>query len=245
MKKPVVNYLEFRLSRLSEPRFRHVKLLAGWIMYFIFYFITERLIPISRCHVIHCALDDLIPFSEGFLILYCYWYAFLVVSLLVFFLYDIPDFRRLQVYIMITQAVAMLVYIVYPSVQLMRPEHFVRDNLLTRLMAFIYAFDTPTGVCPSLHVAYSMGIASVWCRRRESGTGLKVFMIASVALISISTAFVKQHSVVDIAAAFPLGLLAEYLVFGNTPLRRWNERDTAMWQQRKSDPPDRAGSKGR
>ena len=34
------------------------------------------------------------------------------------------------------------------------------------------------------------------------------------AMISVSVAFVKQHSVVDIAAAIPVGLLAEYVVYG-------------------------------
>ena len=223
MKRPVVDYREFRLSRLNEPRFAHVKLLGGWIAYFLLYFITENLIPVERCHVIHCALDDLIPFNEGFLIIYCYWYLLLAGSLLYFFLYDILSFKRLQIYIMITQAVAMAVYIVYPSVQLMRPESFARDNLLTRLAAFIYAFDTPTGVCPSLHVAYSLGIASVWCRRRQSSMAWKGFMVFSAIAISLSTAFVKQHSVVDIIAALPVCLLAEYLVFGPTRLRRWIE----------------------
>ena len=224
MRRPVVDYTEFRLSRLNEPRFSHVKLLGGWLIYFALYFLTENLIPWERCHVIRCALDDCIPFHEGFALLYCFWYVLLVFSLLYFFLYDILSFKRLQTYIMITQAVAMLIYILFPSVQLLRPEHFQRDNLLTRLMAFIYAFDTPTGVCPSLHVAYSMGIASTWCHRRESSAATKAFMVLSAVLISISTAFVKQHSVVDIFAALPVGLLAENMVFGKTRLRAWIER---------------------
>ena len=144
-------------------------------------------------------------------------------ALLAFLLYDIRSFKRLQIYIMITQAVAMAVYILYPSVQPLRPDSFARDNALTRLMAFIYSFDTPTGVCPSLHVAYSLGIASVWCHRRDVSRGWKGFMVLSAAMISLSTAFIKQHSVVDIAAALPLGLLAEYLVFGRTRLRDWIE----------------------
>lgn len=131
------------------------------------------------------------------------------------------SFKRLQIYIMITQAVAMAVYILWPSVQLLRPESFERDNILTRLMAFIYSVDTPTGVCPSLHVAYSMGIASTWRHRSDGNRLWKAWMILSAVLISISTAFVKQHSVVDILAAIPLGCLAEYLVFGKTRLRRW------------------------
>ena len=46
-------------------------------------------------------------------------------------------------------------------------------------------------------------------------------MVLSAVAISLSTAFVKQHSVVDIFAALPVGLLAEYLVFGRTKLNRW------------------------
>ena len=201
----------------------HLKLLAGWIAYFVLYFLTENLIPVGRCHVIHCGLDDLIPFHEGFAVLYCYWYVLLVGSLAWLLFHDVRGFRQLQVYIMITQVVAMAVYIIYPSVQRLRPAAFERDNLLTRLMAFIYAFDTPTGVCPSLHVAYSMGIAAVWCRKPGVSRAWKVFMIVSAVLISVSTLFVKQHSAVDILAAIPLGVLADRLVFGRTRLNRWIE----------------------
>lgn len=214
LRKPVVDYREFRFSRINEPRFSHIKLLGGWVVYLALYFITENLIPANRLHVIHCALDDMIPFSEGFLVFYCWWYVLLVLSLLYFFLYDIESFRKLQTFIMITQAAAMIIYIIYPSIQTGRPAVMPRDNFLCDLMAFIYAFDTPTGVCPSLHVAYSLGIASVWCRYRKAPDAWKAFVVVSVILISISVVFVKQHSVIDIAAAIPVGMLAEYLLYG-------------------------------
>ena len=220
LKKPAVDYRQFRLSRLNDPEFSHIKLLGGWIVYLALYFITENLIPLSQCHVIHCALDDKIPFNEGFLVFYCFWYVLLVLSLLYFFLYDIDSFRKLQIFIMITQAVAMIAYILYPSIQLGRPDVMPRDNFLCDVMAFIYAFDTPTGVCPSLHVAYSMGIASVWCKYRHAPAGWKVFVVVSTILISISVVFVKQHSAVDIIAAIPVGMLAEYLVFGRAHAAR-------------------------
>ena len=222
IKKPVVNYLEFRPSRLNESCFAHVKLLAGWLVYFCLYFVTENCIPAERFHVISCGLDDIIPFHEGFLIIYCYWYLFLGGSLLWFFLYDIPSFKRLQVYLIALQIMAMATYIIYPSIQLLRPESFARDNVLTRLMAFIYAFDTPTGVCPSCHVAFSIGAASTWCHRRGTSKAWKCFVIISVVLISISTAFVKQHSVVDIFAAIPVCLIAEAIVFF-IQTRFWSE----------------------
>ncbi len=216
IKTPVVDYRKFRLSRLNQPEYSHLKLLGGWIGYFILYFLTENFIPAERFHEVRCPLDDLIPFNEYFLIAYCFWYALIVISLGYFLLYDIDSFKRLQIYIIITQAVAMVIYIIWPSVQYLRPEVFPRDNFLTDLARFIYAFDTPTGVCPSLHVAYSMGIASAWLKYRPASGRWKCFVAIAVVIICISTAFVKQHSVVDIAAAIPLGLLAEVLVYGKS-----------------------------
>ena len=213
MKKPMVDYRRFRLSKLNTPEFSHLKLLGGWIVYFILYFLTENLIPATRCHLVHSPLDDAIPFLEGFLIPYCFWFLLIVITLGWFLLYDVESFRRVQVFIMITQAVAMLVYIVWPSVQDLRPAVFPRDNFLTHVMAFIYRFDTPTGVCPSLHVAYSIGMASCWCKCKKAHPLWKAFVVLAAVVISVSTAFVKQHSVVDIAAALPLGVLAEVLTF--------------------------------
>ena len=213
MKKPVVDYREFRLNRINEPRFSHLKLLLGWVGYFALYFLTENLIPYERCHPIHCSLDDLIPFNELFVIPYVFWYALVFGSLLWMLLYNIDGFKKLSVYIIITQVVAMAVYILWPSRQDLRPEVFARDNLLTELMAFIYSFDTSTGVCPSLHVAYSMGIASVWLKEKDAVAGWKIFVVAAAVIISIATTFVKQHSAVDVLAAIPLGILAEILTF--------------------------------
>ena len=220
MKQPVVDYREFRLSRLNEPQFAHLKLLGGWIFYFVMYFITENLIPYENCHVIHCALDDMIPFSEYFLLAYCGWYFLVFGSLLYFLLYNVEGFKQLQTFIIITQVIAMAVYVIYPSRQDLRPETFANDNFLTHLMAFIYAFDTPTGVCPSLHVAYSVGIGSVFWKQKDVPIWWKHFMVLAVITISISTAFVKQHSCVDILAALPVCLVAELLVYG----KWWKEK---------------------
>lgn len=224
MRRPTVDYSEFRLSRINEPRFAHLWLLGGWIAYLVLYALTERLIPAERCHVIHCGLDDVIPFREGFLIFYCYWFLLVAGSLIWGLRHDVRAFKRLQIYIMITQVVAMVVYIVYPSVQNLRPETFERENLLTRLMGFIYSVDTPTGVCPSLHVAYSVAIASVFCHQEDVSPIVKGIMVFSAVMISLSTAFVKQHSVVDIIMALPVCALGEWLVFGNTPVKRWIEK---------------------
>ena len=129
MKKKPVDYSGFSLSRLNEPRFSHLKLLLGWVFYFVMYFITENLIPAERCHPIHCALDDLIPFNEFFVIFYVGWY-FLVFGALAYTLfYNVKNFKKVQTYIIITQVIAMACYVLYPSRQDLRPEVFERNSI--------------------------------------------------------------------------------------------------------------------
>ena len=213
MKKPVVDYRQFRLRRLNEPQFSHLKLLGGWIGYFILYFLTENLIPVERCTPIHSPLDDLIPFCEGFVVFYVSWYALIVVCLLIFMLYDVQSFRDLSGFIIITQVVAMIIYILWPSRQDLRPLVFERHNFFTWFLGIIYGFDTSTGVCPSLHVAYSIGIGSVWLKKKDASPVWKAILVVWLVLICASVVFVKQHSIVDVFAALPLGLLAELIIY--------------------------------
>lgn len=216
MRKPVVDYREFRLSKINDPQFSHLKLLLGWIGYFALYFLTENLIPAERCHVVHSWLDDVIPFCEAFVIPYVFWYALIVISLGYFALYNVDSFKKLQIFIIVTQVVAMAIYIIFPNRQDLRPVEFPRDNLLTQCVALLYSLDTSTNVCPSLHVAYSLGIASVWLKEKGVSILWKAFVVIAVILICLSTAFIKQHSVVDAFAALPVCLLAEYITYGKS-----------------------------
>lgn len=214
MKTPVVDYRKLRLSNIRTPEFSHLLLLLGWVGYFLLYFLTENLIPAERCTPVWMPLDDLIPFCEWFLLPYVFWYLLIVISLGYFLLYNVDSFKRLQTFIIITQICAMIIYILFPSRQDLRPEVFPRDNFLTRCIGFLYRFDTNTGVCPSLHVAYSIGIASVWVKQKYASKLWRGFVVVSVILICLSTMFIKQHSAVDFFVALPVCLLAEIIVYG-------------------------------
>lgn len=213
MPKPQVDYRKLRLYNLNSPQYRHLHLLWGWVAYFILYALTENLIPAESCHVIHSPLDDRIPFNEWFVILYTGWYFLILLSLGYFLLCSVKSFKRLQTYIIIVQALAMIIYILYPSRQDLRPESFPRDTILTDLVALVYAIDTPTGVCPSLHVAISVAIASTWLREESAKPLLKAVIVLVCLGVCLSVAFVKQHSVIDILAAIPICLVAEWFVF--------------------------------
>ena len=217
MKRPVVDYRDFRLSRINDPRFSHLKLLLGWVVYFALYFLTENLIPAEACFPVHIWVDDLIPFNELFLIPYVFWYLLIVISLGYFLLYNVDSFKRLQIYFIVTQLTAMAVYILFPNRQDLRPETFPRNNFLTNGVRFLYAIDTSTGVCPSLHVAYSIGMVSAWTKEKGVGIWWKVFVILAAVLICLSTMFIKQHSALDFFVALPVCLLAEWIAYRFLP----------------------------
>ncbi|MBQ7959902.1 MAG: phosphatidic acid phosphatase [Clostridia bacterium] len=214
MQTPKIDYRQMSIKRLKEPQFSHLFLLLGWVVYFALFFLTENLIPTEKCFPVHCVLDDMIPFCEAFLIPYVGWYFLIVWSLVYFLLYNVENFKRLQVFIIVTQAVAMIAYIFIPTRQDLRPIVFPRDNFLTDCVALLYSLDTNTGVCPSLHCAYSIGIASVWLKEKGVTWRLKTFVVVCAVLICLSTMFIKQHSAVDFFAALPVCLLAEIIACG-------------------------------
>jgi len=213
MREPVVDYRTFRFSKISEPQFKHLLFLFGWVGYFIFYFLTENLIPYEKCYPVYCALDDIIPFCEYFVIPYVGWYLLIIGSLMYFALYNPDNFKNMMKYIIVTQVVAMAIYIIFPNRQDLRPDVFARDNIFTDIVGLLYTFDTSTNVCPSLHVAYSLGIASTWLREKSASKICKILIVCFCILVCISVAFVKQHSVVDIFVAIPVCLLAEWITF--------------------------------
>lgn len=216
MRKPVVDYREFRLSKINTPPFSHLKLLLGWIGYFALYVLTESLIPQQNCYVVHSPLDDIIPFCEVFIIPYVGWYFIIIASLVYFALYNIDGFKKLQILIIFTQIAAMAAYILFPNRQDLRPEVFPRDNFLTDCVGLLYSVDTNTNVCPSLHVGYSFMMASVWLKEKDASRITKSLVVISLFLVCLSTMFIKQHSAVDVFAAIAMCIPAELIVY-----RKW------------------------
>ena len=220
MRKPTVDYSGFSLKKLNDPRFSHLKLLVGWLGYFAMYFITEYLNPNNSGTAVSCSLDYKIPFLEIFVIPYVGWYLLIAVSLLYFALYNVENFKRLQIFIIVTQVAAMIIYITFPNFQPLRPDVYPRDNFLTDIVALLQTADTNSNVCPSLHVAYSIGIASIWLKEKDAKWWIKTLIVIFCILVCLSTAFIKQHSVIDGLVAIPVCILAE----GISCFGYWKER---------------------
>ena len=204
----MVDYRKFRLSKLNDPEFSHLKLLLFWPLFGLVFLLEERVLRLDYFPM-HCALDDMIPFCEYFLIPYLFWFVFLVGMGLYSLLFDIPAFRRFMNFIIITYTAAAICYILFPTMQNLRPVTFARDNVFTRFMTEFYQFDTNTNVCPSIHVLGSLAVLYASWNSRAFGTPLlrAVFTVITVA-ICLSTVFLKQHSLLDIPPALALGIIA-------------------------------------
>ena len=188
----------------ENPHFRYAFLL---IPIFICYFVPEQLI-VSVYHPTQIAFDGMIPLLPGFVYFYLLWFPLLVFGGFWLLLTDGMIFRRYMVYLTIAYLISAAVYLLYPNGQDLRPADLNVHDLSTIILAFIYRVDTNTNVLPSLHVIGSVGAAVALCRSETIHHGLvKAAIVILAVLVSISTVFIKQHGIVDVAAGLAVGLL--------------------------------------
>ena len=166
--------------------------------FLICFFALEAFIgPDREYWCVWCPLDDVIPFCEVFVIPYYLWYPFLFVTGLMLLRRDVPGFCRYMRFLIFGFGAALLFCLLVPNGQELRPESFVRDNALTRLVGLMYSMDTNTNVFPSMHVIGSAAGAAAICKSGRFKKLRPLWIVLALA-ISAATVFIKQHSVLDV-----------------------------------------------
>lgn len=223
----------FRFSRLNTPEYSHLRLLLYWPVYGLLFSFVERGYNPGGYIVMHCALDDYIPFCEFFLIPYLFWFVYLAGSVAYTLFLDVDSFKKEMKFIMFTYSFTILVYFICPTCQHLRPAEFARDNILTRFIAGFYAFDTNTNVCPSLHVIGSFAaLFGLWNAPRFQSRPCRAANVIVCILICISTVFMKQHSVLDVLAALPVCIIGYILAFrvgGHSAVKSTRHKAQKAW----------------
>lgn len=190
MKKVFQRILRFRLIAVF------------FVIYMTLFYLLEQ--RVTDFHLIHCSIDSLIPFCEYFIIPYYLWFVFIAATVAYFGLFneDVMEYKHLSYTLMIGMTLFLLISYFYPNILNLRPD-LQGDGFCIRLVQKLHRIDTPTNVLPSLHV-YNTVVCCVAIFRNKGcqnhpwilwGSG-----ILSV-LIILSTMFLKQHSVIDVAAA--------------------------------------------
>lgn len=184
-------------------------------VYLLWFRLVEAL-PRSSYQVIELALDRKIPFVEEFVLPYVSWFAFVPLGVLLLLKYDREMYDRAVTFLMTGMTVFLLVSTLFPNMQFLRPFILPRENVFTKLIGLLWMVDTPTNVSPSIHVFNTLAIlVTLWKSRAKELKDLRLRLMWTVwgALIILSTMFIKQHSLLDVIAAFLLAGILYIFVF--------------------------------
>lgn len=211
-------YSDFRFNRLTEPKFRHVLMLIYWPLFSLVFQLLEHRQGIEWIAV-RSRFDGMIPFCEYFIIPYYFWFVYLVWMLVYTFFFDIPSFKKYMTFIIISYSLTCLIYVILPTEQNLRIDLSERSNVFEDLVWQLQtSIDNNKNVCPSLHVTGSFAVLfTAWNSERYRSVFWRAVFIAITVLISASTVFLKQHSIIDIAAAVGLCFAIYPFVFRRQP----------------------------
>lgn len=161
-------------------------------------------------HTMELWLDRMIPFNEYFIIPYIIWGPCIFLSFIFFFFKNRDAYYRMIVSSVIGH---MFCYAFYMTYQTHVPRPFITDDtIFLKLVNYIYSNDQPVNCFPSIHVltTYLMMRAFYWEKLRKSVAWIPQFIGISIIL---STVFVKQHVVIDVAGGIILGEAMLLLVY--------------------------------
>lgn len=187
-----------------------LKLGFPFLIFTVFYMIwfTKLEAATNRLHhVIYTPIDNYIPFCEYFIIPYFLWFLFIPISVILIMYLDEALYKKLSLILMSGMLFFLIFSTFYPTVINLRPAIVPDDNIFCYLVSFLYTTDTPTNVLPSIHVYNTLAVMSALnsCKKGvlKNRRVLLGFNITAV-LIVIATMLLKQHSIIDVIAAFAL-----------------------------------------
>lgn len=151
-----------------------------------------------------------------FLFHICLWFLYIAVTVgyFLFFNENTTEFWSLILNLAIGMTLFLIVSYVYPNGLNIRPAEFTNDSVFTRMVQFLYRTDTPTNVLPSIHVYNSVAAFSAihTCKNLQKHKGIHTGSFILTTLIILSTMFLKQHSIADVATGITCAV-ATYVLF--------------------------------
>ena len=182
-------------------------------------------------NLIHCTIDDYIPFCEYFIIPYYMWFLFIAVACVYFFFRSQGECIRMGAYLIIGMSIAVATYFIFPNgLGDFRPHTFPRDNVFTDLVQLLYSMDTSTNVLPSLHVYNTLVVVIAVFKSKTFGKHhnmMKIIVSIIGVLICASTMFLKQHSVYDVLAAIVLAAALYPLIYHTGFFAKFGNKQTS------------------
>lgn len=189
-------------------KYKNIKyLIILFIIYLIGFMLLENKYS-SRTIITSTLIDQYIPFNEYFVIPYLLWFIFIALGFAYFIFVDSHGFKRTCYYMFTGMFISLFIYFLFPNGQNLRVT-LSNDNIFQILVSFIYSIDSPTNVCPSIHVYNSvmMCVSLMKSKIFHQYHILEILTVILTIFICASTVFIKQHAFIDIIAALILALL--------------------------------------
>lgn len=196
-------------------QYRHgIPLILYGIIYISWFAHLEKTVT-RGYHVIHMAVDDYIPFLEGFIIPYVLWFFYVAAVVMFFFFKNKTDYYRACTFLFTGMTVFLIVSTLWPNGHHLRPAVLPRDNIFSDMVSMPWKADTPTNLWPSIHVYNSLGahFAIIRSREFENKRGLRLCSLILCCSIILSTVFLKQHSMFDVLTAFAMAAVMYLVVY--------------------------------
>lgn len=191
---------------------KHIKLLLICsAIYLIGFFVLERF-NLFELTYMETWLDNYIPFNEYFVIPYVIWYVYIIAGFIYFLYQDDFEYNRCMYYLFAGMFIALIIYTFFPNGQNLRVE-LTNENIFQSMVSLLYAIDTPTNVCPSLHTYNSIMMYVALKRSHFFKDKHLLDILAFILVISIcaSTVLIKQHAIVDVFGGILMSIIVYYV----------------------------------
>jgi membrane-associated phospholipid phosphatase len=177
-------------------------------------------------HILKTKWDDMIPFEPVWVFAYASMYVIVILPFV--YVKNHLLYRRMFFSFCLTGLIAYVVFLVYPTYDIMRPVSNPFD-FERFLLAVDNEHDTPYNCFPSLHVGFSL-TAGLWTYYADR-TRFGAFVLIWAVLVSISVLFVKEHYIADLVFGAVLSI-SLFVIFSRglnsklpiAPAQRLNRR---------------------
>lgn len=176
-------------------------------------------------YIMYHRLDDFIPFVPAFIVPYYLWYLYMILPMIWLFFVSPENFIKGLAFYALCLIVACTIYTLVPNGQRLRVGD-LSGGFFESWVAFTYSIDTPTNVAPSLHVMDSLAVHLTLIGYEKFRKCKPAVVISAIIAFfcSISTVFVKQHSIIDVLVALPLTAIIWFGIYGQEWKRRISQR---------------------
>jgi membrane-associated phospholipid phosphatase len=164
----------------------------------------------GRVYNLATIFDQMIPFIKYFALPYVVWYPFVIITLL----WLMKRQPRLYVTTLISCLMGLaLSYTFFILAQTTTSRPLIDGHdLFTRIVLYIYHADKPYNSFPSIHVLISFVLYRA-CGSLNIQAPIFTSSVRSLAvMIILSTLFIKQHTLLDVAGGIVFGTLLFWFV---------------------------------